>query len=196
MSYYNNGDKYDTLDSALNNLKVNKFEYGKYTIYSMKNPPKTSWYGVTITEKQFVKFKSGVEIKEVEILPEQIPPMDWAYLTFALLKDDSWQKKNFWEEQCRVQWVTKFSEGFAQEAERKGNILRMAFGADTICLDNLPIRIAEPEAYESWMLRRREDSERMPTTEEKENLKKRIPWLYKMFYGDPPSKSMARIAGL
>lgn len=195
-------DRYYTLDHTLENAKLQKFEWGKYTVYAMDHKPATYWYGVKLTEKIFVDDpKGGLPlITEVEILPEQIPPMDWAYFLQALRGEKYWGKDWFWDEQRREESLRKTHEKEAQRLTEKADIMRRALGADVVAIDEMPISHSHPEAYESWMkgiTQFCEFSNRLLTEEEAENLKKRIPWLYKMFYGDVPiNDKLAKLAGV
>ena len=185
------GDRYQTLDTALHNRKLTKFEWCKYTVYAMDKKPNTNWYGAKLTEKVFV-FHPGEAIpklEEKEILPDEVPDIDWFWFTKELWGDRHWSKKYLDEDLCREVYRKNFEEERAKKLTKKADIMRRALGADVIAIDEMPISHRHPEAYESWMKGLGEWSNRMPTEEEKENVKKKIPWLYKMFYQPDPDQS-------
>lgn len=174
-----NNDRYYTLDNALYDAKLDKFEFGKYTAYSIRNNSNNSssynnvhaWYGTTITEKVFVIGNSPKEvtIKEKEILPDQIPAMDWACFLDALYGDKHFISKTwFWEHQGEDVYENMFQEKEALRLTEKADKLRQVFGADVIAIDALTLKVGEE--FDTYFTKFGNDCNRYPGSKKPLNL--------------------------
>jgi hypothetical protein len=135
------------LATALYNRQLNKFEWGRYTIYKRTNA--NDW-SVRITRKEF----GDNTIIEVDVLPEQLDPMDQCYLLLEANQYRSYAPLDleyFWAERCRDAQRLLKQEQKTKEWLKKADILRQIFGADVIDILNMPLLVGKE--YEMWMLK-------------------------------------------
>jgi hypothetical protein len=84
----------------------------------------------------------------------------------------------YWEGRCQIEYSRVCDEKLAEELLKKADILRRFYGADTISIDDRPLTIDYPEAYEGW---HNSLKNYCTTTDKQMEAVKKLPWIYKWF---------------
>lgn len=185
--YYPENSLYD----ALTHRKLTKIEWNKYTVSINKDPvikyrdgSGGIWKNITITEKYFKPDEKGVipVIAEREILPDQIDPLTLSYMITEIRGNPFISDEYYWKGRCQIEYSRICNEKLAEELLKKADILRRFYGADTISIDDRPLTIDCPEAYEGWHNSLKKWCDDTATEKQMEAAKK-LPWIYKWFLG-------------
>jgi hypothetical protein len=182
-------DKYYTLDNALDYAKLDKFEFGKYTAYRITHSTASinrcqNRYGANLTEKVFVinENSNRVEIQEKEILPEQIPSIDWAFFLDALYGNKHFISKTwFWNHQGEDVYKCSFQEKEAVRLTEKADKLRQVFGADVVAIDTLSLKV--DEEFDTYFTKFGNECNRFPVGKKPLELNLEVPAFFKKMAG-------------